>query len=192
MQLPRYDRVMAPVGCAHGAVILATALATLIGCARRQPDDTHTVPVAGTGMCIDIPTSLTAETKADDHGYVDVLVGEVGRDICVAGVEVYLAAAPNRPRDLASLRQSLERDHEARYKLTAGPEILQREGRATVTATLESTEGGLRQRQWAFLLGPDPVVISVYSTRAMSDCDPLEATILSSIRRGLCTDSRSR
>jgi len=39
MQLPRYDRVMAPVGCAHGAVILATALATLIGCARRQPDD---------------------------------------------------------------------------------------------------------------------------------------------------------
>jgi hypothetical protein len=174
--------------------LVATALVVLNGCARSQAPlsaDTHSIAVGGTGICFEIPTSLDGETKADDHGYVDVVVGHADRDRCVAGIEVYLAAAPDRPRDLEALRQSIERDHEPQYKLSVAPQIVQRDGRPTVTATLESTERGLRQRQWAFLLSSDPVVVSFYTTHALADCEPLETAILSSVRRGQCAAPRS-
>ena len=159
-------------------------------CARK-PLTTRCIALAETGIHAGIPLTLEPRTVTNDPGYVDVIVGEPGRDACVVGIEVYLAAATDRPRDLAALQRSVEHDHVSSYRAIVAPRVVQRDGRPTVTATFESSKPDLRQRQWAFMLDGDPIVVSVYANGALDECVPLETAILSKISRGSCSPARA-
>lgn len=168
---------------ALGALVVASLACST---AASTTSGTEPLPIASANVCIDVPAALVARTAHDEAGYVDVLVGAAGVDPCVLGIEVYGPSAPDRPRTLDDLRSSLETDHAPSYEVTAHATRAERGGRALVTATAHNRDNGLTQRQWAFFLEGDAVVLSFYARQSIDACESFEQTVLSTIRTGHC------
>ena len=164
----------------------AFVVIALVACTGTRTAPSRCLALGSSGYRVDVPSNLHVETSHDEPGYVNVIIGEAGRDPCAVGIEIYLAASADRPRDLAALQQSVEHDHAKQFVATDPAHVVQRDGRPTVTAAFESHENSLRQRQWAFMLGTDPVVVSAYTMQTLANCSPLESAVLSSIARGAC------
>jgi hypothetical protein len=163
--------------------LIATLLASCATKKVKDPPIVRALTIEGSDVCVDVPPALAPHTLARDNTYVDVVIGEIGKGQCVAGVEVYLAGNEDRPRDMDALRESVEHNKEAEYKMDdLGAKTVERYKRPMVTAHFVSDRSGLQERQWAFFVGSDPVVASFYASRSMVDCEKLEAKMLSSFR----------
>jgi len=163
--------------------------ALLLGCSKSSPAPTETAPVAKvtavalarTGVCVDAPDGTAVKVARDEPGNVDVILGQLPRDACLAGIEVYVAGSAESVKSLAELRTMIEHDHESDYALMKGPSDVMRDGRAMVTATFENHKNHLAQRQSGFMFGGHGVVITVYGEQLQS-CEALESKLLATIR----------
>ncbi len=139
------------------------------------------VVVSVGAVTVETPKSMRSKVATDETGYVDVNIGEAGTDDCMVGVEVYSEAASDRPKDVNALVTALDTDHTKPFEVIERAHQVKAGGKDVVRGVTKSGKGRL-QRQTAFFVKKNAVVLSFYPLKAEDACAALEASITASAR----------
>ena len=137
------------------------------------------VPVGA--VMVDAPKSMASKVATDETGYVDVIIGEAGKDDCMVGVEVYSEAASDHPKDLDALATALDTDHTKPFEVLERAHKVKAGGKDVVRGVTKAGKGRL-QRQTAFFVKKNAVVLSFYPLRREDACAALEESVTASAR----------
>ncbi len=140
-----------------------------------------TNPVTVGAVVVDVPKSMATKVVADESGSVDVVVGEAGKDTCMIGVEVYSEAAADRPKDLAALATAVDEDHTAPFEVVERAHKVKLATKDVIRGATKSGKSGRLQRQAAFFVKGNAVVLSFY-VLAAGGCAAIEEPMIASAR----------